>query len=406
MKDGDLYVTIKTDEEDFMAFQSLVPDRLAKIAAAPDVQTTPDFPAVNLLAARLHPNVQHLRVESVRQETPVMKLIRLVPEAPTAELAFFRAGQYVTFDLDIGGSRITRPYSISSSPKDSLRGYYEIGVKHDADGFAAKHFYETVKKGDRLDCSGPGGFFYYEDLRDRKNVVGIAGGAGITPFRSMARAIADGTIDPSLTLFYGANTEEELAFREEFAEIEKKTGGKFRAIYVLANEKKEGFERGYITAELLQRHVNLRESSVFVCGPQAMYRFIEREFEPLGLRRKLVRYELFGQPADIAREPDFPKEKIGKTFKVTVHQGPLTKVIDAASEETLVCSMERAGIRAPTLCRGGQCGFCRSQLVKGEVYVAKRDDGRRYGDVKLGFIHPCSTFPLSDCEIIVPPTKQ
>mgnify|MGYP003289448264 CR=1 FL=1 len=41
--------------------------------------------------------------------------------------------------------------------------------------------------------SEPLGTFTYEPLRDAHVVIGLAGGSGITPFRSLAKAIVDGT---------------------------------------------------------------------------------------------------------------------------------------------------------------------------------------------------------------------
>lgn len=405
MSDEKLHITIKTDEEDFMAFQQLVPQRLQKMGAAAETQVDEDVPCVNRLAIKLHPAKQQLKVERITEITPSMKLLRLVPTGETKELAYFRPGQYISLSLDIGESRVTRPYSIASSPKQSLEGYYELGIKNDEAGFAAKYLYNDLKEGDVLESTGPAGQFYYEPIRDRRQLIGIAGGSGVTPFLSMARAIADGTIDAELTLFYGCNTEEEIAFEEEFRQLQKQSEGRFRVVFVLAKEEKDGFEHGFVTAEIIEKYQKIQSSTLFICGPQPMYAFVSEQLEPYGLRRKFVRYELFGQPRNIREEKEFPADTAGKTFTVTVHQAGETYTIPAKSEETLVCSMERAGIRPPTKCRSGACGFCRSQLVKGDVYVSKKDDGRRYGDVQFGFIHPCSTFPLSDCEIVVPPVR-
>lgn len=405
MDDGKLNITIKTPEEDFMAFQQLVPERMNRMTSAPDVQVDEEVPCVNRLAEQLHPRVQHLKVEKITQLTPTMKLLRLVPTGETKKLAYFRPGQYLSLNLDIADSRVTRPYSIASSPKDSLAGYYELGIKNSAEGFAAKYLYEQIKEGDELESSAPSGTFYYESIRDRENIIGIAGGSGITPFLSMARAVADGTITPHMTLFYGCNNEKEAAFRAEFLELEKKSGGRLKVVFVLADEEKQGYEHGFVTTNIIEKYADIRNSTLFICGPQPMYAFISEQLKPYGLRRKYVRYELFGQPKNVCEEQGFPTDAVGKTFTLTVHQADETYSIPARTEETLVCSMERAGIRPPTKCRSGSCGFCRSQLVKGDVYVSKKDDGRRYGDIEFGFIHPCSTFPLSDCEIVVPPVK-
>lgn len=69
------------------------------------------------------------------------------------------------------------------------------------------------------------------------------------------------------------------------------------------------------------------------------------------------------------------------------------------ANQTLLSAMEQAGIKAPSRCRSGQCGWCHSRLVSGEVFIPDEADGRREADKKFGWIHPCCTYPLSDIEL-------
>jgi len=50
----------------------------------------------------------------------------------------------------------------------------------------------------------------------------------------------------------------------------------------------------------------------------------------------------------------------------------------------------------------GACGFCRTKLISGNYYMPENRDGRREADRMFGYIHPCSTFPRSDMEIMLP----
>ena len=52
-----------------------------------------------------------------------------------------------------------------------------------------------------------------------------------------------------------------------------------------------------------------------------------------------------------------------------------------------------------THCRNGECGFCRSRLLSGDIFVSPIGDGRREMDKQLGWFHPCSAWPLSDLKI-------
>ena len=81
-------------------------------------------------------------------------------------------------------------------------------------------------------------------------------------------------------------------------------------------------------------------------------------------------------------------------------------VTECKSSQSLLDAMEKAGIRVPSDCRSGICGWCHSRLVSGEVYVPAKADGRRLADKKFGWIHPCSSYPLSDIEIEVFPLLE
>lgn len=121
--------------------------------------------------------------------------------------------------------------------------------------------------------------------------------------------------------------------------------------------------------------------SVFMCGPEAMYRFAEKELEKLGLDRKHIRRELLGVTKKIWEKTDYPTENKGKTFSDVIRQGSEEHTIPVSADETVLAAIERAGIAAPSRCRSGECGWCRSKLIDGNVYVpAENDEDRRASD--------------------------
>ena len=71
------------------------------------------FDPIGAVAKALHPGFLKLTVSEVRTASPTAKTIRFT--AP--HLPYFKAGQFLTLVLEIGTSRVTRPYSISSAPK-------------------------------------------------------------------------------------------------------------------------------------------------------------------------------------------------------------------------------------------------------------------------------------------------
>ena len=386
-----------------MDFTKMTPNRQAKIEAAAAKPLPPvDSYTPNQLAKALHPDVQHLKVSRVVERGGNAKSIYLVPDTSkgTARLAYFSAGQYLSLSLRIGDSFVTRPYSLASSPKEALDGEYMLTVRRANGGFVSDYILDHWKEGAEVTASAPLGEFTYEPLRDAKHVVGLAGGSGITPFRSLAKAIADGDEDAELTLLYGSRTRADALFADEFEALAKDCP-KFHYINVLSDEEAEGYEHGFLSAELVKKYAPEGEYSLFVCGPKAMYDFLESELPKLGLRRKFIRHELFGECKDPSKEAGYPGADAA-SYKLTVRVCGEEKTFDCDAKDTLLVAMEKAGIAAPSHCRSGVCGWCRSRLVSGDVFVPESVDGRREADLIYGYIHPCCTFALSDVVLEVP----
>ena len=385
---------------DMLKFANLAKVRQQAIDAAPAKEITADYP-INNFAKTMHPDYQELVIDEIIDHADADAKSFIFKRKDGKPAAFFRAGQYISLKLPIGDSFVTRPYSISSSPKWALEGKLAITIKKNPGGFAADWMLDNFKVGDTVIGSDGQGQFYYEKLRDCKNVIALAGGSGITPFLSMAYAIRDGLEDFNLTILFGSKYEKAILFKDELDAIAAECP-KVKVVHVLSDETKDGFETGFLTADLIRRYAGEEEYSVFICGPEAMYRFAAGEVAKLGLDRKHVRREMLGATKKVWEQEGYPKEKKDQVFKLTVKQGPNETVVDASANEPVLVAIERAGIKAPSRCRSGECGWCRSRLTAGDVFIPEETDGRRWADKKFGEIHPCASYPLSDLTLIVP----
>ena len=385
-------------------FTKMNPTRQAKIEAAPaKALPATDSYVPNRIAKALHPGVQHLQVVKIKNEAGNSKRYYLAPdvEAGTSSLAWFSPGQYLSISLEIGEAKLTRPYSIASSPREALEGFYMLTIQKVEGGLASQYIHDNWTVGTKVTASEPLGNFTYEPLRDAETVVAVVGGSSITPFFSMANAIADGDEDAKLVLIYGSRTLEDTLFFEELKALEARCD-KFRLVNVFSDENREGYEHGFITADIIRKYAPQGEYSLFVCGPQVMRKFVDKEIETLGLRRKFIRQELFGEYFGPAKEADYP-QNVASQFQLTVRQSGKEYTLTAPAEQSLLRTLEAAGIAAPSHCRSGECGWCHSRLVSGQVYTPKSVDGRREADLIYGYIHPCCAFPISDVVIEVSP---
>lgn len=390
-------------------FLGEVGTRVKNIEAAPATMPKSIYNP-NIIAKRLHPAVQHCIIAKVVDHGDA-KSFTLVPNTAkgTTEMAYFRASQYVSVSLNIDGRPLSKPYTIRSNPKDALgtdNTSYTLTIKTVNPGFASPWILANWKEGDEVDISGPLGDFYYNGIKDAKNVIALAGGSGITPFYSMAAAIVDGIEDFNLTILYGSRTADGILLKDEIEELAAKSNGKVKVVHVLSHEEKEGYEHGFLTAELIKKYAPDDDYSVFMCGPKAMYTFGEGECKKLGLPKRRYRAEMSGDYMNVVNNADYPKDQIGKEYKFTVVIHGEKQEITCKADQSLIWALEAAGIKAPTHCRSGECGWCHSRLISGDVYVPADADGRRMGDKKFGWIHPCASFPLSDIELEVFPITE
>ena len=348
---------------------------------------TDDF-GVNKVAKSLHPKEQNLVISRIEEHADIAKSYYFKSEA--APLAYFKAGQYLTFKLEIGNSVVTRSYSIASAPASALNGEYQITVKRISGGFVSDYILDNWKVGDKVTAYAPEGNMTYSPLRDAKTIVAIAGGSGITPFLSLARAIDNGDEDCALTLLYGCRNSDEILFKAELDSLSERNE-KINVVYVLSHSDEDGYEKGFVGADIIRKYAPEGKYSIFVCGPGGLYKFLETELPKLDLERKYIRFEVFSSGKKAEENP--------KEYSITVINRGDETVIKASSNETVLCAFERAGIVVPARCHTGECGFCRSKLVSGKVYIPEGEDKRRIADMQFNFIHPCCCYPESDLVI-------
>ena len=361
--------------------------------------------ASNRNAAARHPLSQFFTIEDIKErgrgDVKTYTLRRTDGQNP----AFFRAGQFVVIRQMIDGKLIARPVTLSCGPALTLEGKIQLTVKRvEQDAFLSAYIHDNWKIGDTVETSGPQGTFFYEPLRDARKVIAVAGGSGITPIYAMANAIADGDEDFDMTILYGSRTKKDILFQKEFDAIMARTE-KVRLINVLSETKAKDCEHGFITAELIQKYAGDGVYSIFAAGSQGMYRFLDGEAGKLGIAKKYYRKELYDNICRPWEYAGYPMEAKDKVFNLKIKMCDKVFEIPCNANENILVALERAGVAGPNRCRGGICGWCRSRLLSGDIFIPEDTDGRRAQDKLDGYIHPCASFAVSDLSIEMPLKK-
>ena len=313
----------------------------------------------------------HLLVERIVSETPTVKTFRLRSPDNGALPFTFTPGQFLNVAFGIGGARMNRSYSISSSPNEC--DYVELSVKREERGAVSRHIHDLIKVGDEIEAGGPVGTFTFTGT-EADSIVLIGAGVGITPMMSVARYLSERSWPGDIFLIYACRTPADFIFEKALAALERRNP----KLYVVVTMSEPGPDwkgrRGRITKELLTQAVpNLASRRVHLCGPPAMMDATKALLTELGVSPDRLKTEQFG-----AVKP--PLGLPGTSGKTTAPAtGPLvtfsknTKSAKIHADQTILELSEELGIGIEFSCRIGTCGVCKVKMTSGEVEMAVQD---------------------------------
>ncbi len=224
-------------------------------------------------------------VMEVQQETHDVHTIALQPEDGETDIQH-NPGQFafVTFESDNIPVE-EHHFTIVSAPD---REGFEYTVKAVGD-FTAQ--LGALDEGDTAIVEGPYGTFTLDNSAE--DIVMIAGGIGITPFMSMLRHMnREDSMDTHL--FYGNRTREDIVFHDELADLEQQNDW-LTVTHVLSDEDMNGYEHGFIDANVLEDTVEDADSDTvfYICGPPPMMDAVEDALTDMGVDRSQIRTERF-----------------------------------------------------------------------------------------------------------------
>jgi ferredoxin-NADP reductase len=200
----------------------------------------------------------------------------------------FRPGQYFWVELlespyeDEKGLR--RHFSVVTSPTE--RGV--LGVCTRLRDTAFKKTLAELKVGDEVEVEPPkGDYALPEDTSP--SYVFVAGGIGITVFRSMLRYIADTGEPYRVTLVYSNRDRASTPFLDELQELERQIPGLRLLLTMTEDEGWEG-ETRYVGPELLSDHLDgeLADYTYLVAGPPPMVEAVAGQLAEAGVPEEQV----------------------------------------------------------------------------------------------------------------------
>jgi len=221
-----------------------------------------------------------------------LKLLKIEPITENIKAFWFEPlkrfqfvpGQFLEWSLphdhpDSRGSR--RWFTISASPTENR---IMLTTKFAKKSSSFKSALQKLRTGDELTATGPEGSFVLPKNAAQK-LIFLAGGIGITPFRSMIKYLFDSHQSRDVVLLYSVKNQGEIAFRDLFEEA-KKTG--LKAVYQITDST------GYINPEIIKKEVpDWYERMFYVSGPEPMVEAFEKMLYAMGVAKQDVKRDYF-----------------------------------------------------------------------------------------------------------------
>ena len=213
-----------------------------------------------------------LTFDSKRQLTPTIYDWSFIPDRKFT----FTPGQYMEWTLshphaDLRGER--RYFTIASSPTES---FVHLGSRIDAaKGRSFKKKLFNMQKGETIMTANIEGDFVMPQDKTVK-LIWIAGGIGITPFRSQMKYLFDKGEKRDIILMYASAVSTDFAYKEEIEMWKEKIG--MRVVYIVTNPETGWIGRtGFITEQVIKEEISdFSSRDFYLSGPEAMVRNYEK----------------------------------------------------------------------------------------------------------------------------------
>jgi ring-1,2-phenylacetyl-CoA epoxidase subunit PaaE len=342
-----------------------------------------------------------------------LKIAEVVPETadaislrfevpPELESVFrFKPGQHLTLRANIDGTEVRRNYSLCTAPDERD---WVVTIKRMPGGFFSQWAPQNLRAGDVLEVMEPHGSFTTElDRSNRRHLVAIAGGSGITPVMSLIKSTLRSEPNSQFTLFYGNRDSSSVIFLDALADLKDKYLDRFDVYHFLDQEEQDiELFNGMLDRARCDdaiEHLVPDGSEVdgwFICGPGPMMAAAEGALLDRGVAKERIHIERFARevPAGAVTREMAELQTKAEGLKVKVTLDGRTRRVPFTGGNILD-SARLAGLPAPFACKAGVCATCRAKVTKGKVEMAARY-GLTDEEVADGYVLTCQSVPLGD----------
>jgi CDP-4-dehydro-6-deoxyglucose reductase, E3 len=205
------------------------------------------------------------RVKDLTHDVRELELSLLAPGAID-----FKAGQWISLEVRHPRLKqhVPRQYSIASPPSQ----YYQINLLFNRipDGPGSNYLF-SLHEGDPITFQGPNGSFFLQEKPGR-DLVFVATGTGIAPFRSMLSTLLEQPEAGTLTLYWGLRSQRDLYYQKELEALAGRHPN-FSFLTTLSRpENGWNGSTGRVTTLVENNIASVSNVTFFLCGNGGMIR--------------------------------------------------------------------------------------------------------------------------------------
>lgn len=319
-----------------------------------------------------------LRVSKKIQETAdSYSLVLEIPQSLEKDFVY-QAGQFVTFFLNIGGEKVNRSYSLSSSPLTDRE--FKVTVKKVKGGKGSTYLCDQVQEGDSLLTTPPAGHFFKPAIETKGvHYFLFAAGSGITPVYSIMKTVLTSSPLNRVTLIYCNRNEESVIYKTELEEWQNRKSQQLKIVHALTQPSPEWKgSKGRLNSALIETLYAERgdqRCEYYMCGPKEFMDLIRDTLTRKGVSKDHIRSEDFGvaihKPSLEVKEGwTFigPQTEVSGPEKITALISGDTFEVEAKAGQSILETLIEGGAQPPYSCMDGACMACLAKVLEGRVY--------------------------------------
>jgi len=337
--------------------------------------------------------ILHLRISEINQETS--DAVRIEFDLPDDGIEYL-SGQFLTLLLTIEGQKVRRAYSLCTSPY--LNEKPAVAVKRVENGVVSNFANDNFKVGDVIDLLHPIGNFTPSIKKENKrHLVLIGGGSGITPLMGILKSTLHVEKESSVSLIYANRDVDSIIFKDELEELQSSAAGRFNYIQSFDNPH-EGWNgsSGILSIDQMKQLITGlkdwdKESTLYyVCGPQGLMDLTFEAFAALNIDPHRTFKESF-----VASTTTNEKTSKNGVSQVKIKYDGEEYEFEVPFGKSILETALSQNIDLPYSCQSGLCTACMGKCLEGEVDLS---DAEALSEEERaeGFVLTCVGKPLTD----------